>query len=205
MASPTMNDWRTFETVKNKDKAAVLYAYLCQGYNMVEVAQVALHDYNDMASQRVSNITRCYGFSGQNGGRYRKYDLSLADIEGFVKKHPDGCHDYRIMDEYVKKLAESRQRQKVNSASKQASNVINQQTSYYQNQRVDIQKETNYVSEEKEDRPPTREEQQRARRNLAIGGVGILVCKFVLSWNWIVSIIVGLVLCAVLQTLSENT
>lgn len=112
MGMPTENDWNLFATVSNADKAAVLYAYLCEGYNMVEVAQNTLHDYNDMASQRVSNITRCYGFSGQNSGKYRKYELSKKDVEKFVKENPDGCFDSKIMDFYVRELYEKRQKVK---------------------------------------------------------------------------------------------
>lgn len=188
MASPTMNDWRTFETVKNKDKAAVLYAYLCQGYNMVEVAQVALHDYNDMASQRVSNITRCYGFSGQNGGRYRKYDLSLADIEGFVKKHPDGCHDYRIMDEYVKKLAESRQRTQSQAPQQNRSNLVMQRSQT-------MQRNNTSQMDEAENSDTV------FRDNIAVVIMAVLfiILKFFMSWGWIASIVVSFIIGALID------
>lgn len=188
MASPTMNDWRTFETVKNKDKAAVLYAYLCQGYNMVEVAQVALHDYNDMASQRVSNITRCYGFSGQNGGRYRRYDLTLADIEGFVKKHPDGCHDYRIMDEYVKKLAESRQRTQSQAPQQNRSNLVMQRSQT-------MQRNNTSQMDEAENSDTV------FRDNIAVVIMAVLfiILKFFMSWGWIASIVVSFIIGALID------
>lgn len=188
MASPTTNDWRTFETVKNKDKAAVLYAYLCQGYNMVEVAQVALHDYNDMASQRVSNITRCYGFSGQNGGRYRKYDLSLADIEGFVKKHPDGCHDYRIMDEYVKNLAESRQRTQSQTSQQNRSNIVQQRNQTMQRNNASPMDGIGNGS-------------TLLRDNLGIVIMIVLfiVLKFFMSFGWVVSIILSFIVGALID------
>lgn len=108
MGSPTDNDWVAFKSTSNKDKASVLYSYLVEGYNMIDTAHVALNDYNDMASQRVSNITRCYGFHGRNGGTYSGYKLNIKDIEGFVKKYPNGCDDKKVFDDYIKNLLANR-------------------------------------------------------------------------------------------------
>lgn len=197
MASPTMNDWRTFETVKNKDKAAVLYNYLCRsGYNMTDVAQVVWNDYNPHASQRVSNITRCYGFEDRNGGRYSRYDLSLADIEGFVKKYPDGCHDYRIMDEYVKKLAEGRQ-----CTQKQA--VSQTHHSVSQN---NLSAMTQYNTNENKSEDETSGDADETL-GFIIWGIVFAILKFALHWGWIASFVVSLIAAGVviaLMAASEN-
>lgn len=112
MGRPTDNDWNAFKFVSNDDKAKVLYSYLCEGYNMNDVAKYTLGDSNDRASERVSNITRCYGFHGRNSGDYSGKDIELADIKKFVNKHPNGCDDRKVLDDYIKKLLDDKSKKK---------------------------------------------------------------------------------------------
>ena len=114
---PTENDWRAFESIKQRDKTAVLYVYLgLKGYNMQEVAHHALGNDDDQASQIVSVITRCYGFSGRNAGKFVSlYDNSfrgfsqsdidnfkLNDIKAFVDTHPYGNTTPEQMESFLR-------------------------------------------------------------------------------------------------------
>lgn len=98
----TENDLTTFRTVPPEVKARVMYTYLVgqpgDGINdMNDVAQRVLG--GSCNSQSVSNITRGYGFSGQNHRKYKKgcafekrteHEVTLEDIQAYVYEYPDG-------------------------------------------------------------------------------------------------------------------
>lgn len=180
MGRPTDNDWNLFNTVSDNTKAEVLYSYLCEGYNMQEVARNTLHDYNDMASQRVSNITRCYGFDGKNGGRYSKYNLTLKDIKGFVKKYPNGCFSCDTMDDYVENLDRNKQNKYDKSTKVKKSNNFDR----------DFESIEEYKDDKNQDFPQV--EESAVFTVLIVMFILILVvCKVFLHLGWILSVIIS--------------
>lgn len=122
MASPTRNDWENFRNVRHEDKVNILYYYLCQGYNMKEVAEHILGDFNSHAPQRVSNVTRCYGFSDRNSGRYKRYNLTIGDIDAFVRMYPNGCDSDAVMTAFVEECARRKQQSLTQETNKMHSN-----------------------------------------------------------------------------------
>ena len=126
MGAPTQADWMVFQSEKRQAKVGVLYEYLCVGrQNMKDVAQKVLHDYNDQAGQRVSVITRCYGFEGHNQGKFSKWGVLPEDVEAFVKKYPNGCSydGGKTMAEFLMARVQARKNVKSNNSTVQKKSV----------------------------------------------------------------------------------
>lgn len=143
MGKPTENDRIAFNTINRNQKVQALYNYLYVGQNMQEVAKYVFNDSSSHASQRVSVITRCYGFSNRNSGIFRKYDdLEMSDIEAFVKKYPNGCESDMVMRDFIEKRMAEKKRKKNNNSSMQ--NSVQNNTGFWEQlpQRIDSQQNT---------------------------------------------------------------
>lgn len=110
------NDANALSQIRNGARARVLYLYLVQGWNMKDIAEEVFDDYDDFSSQRVSVVTRSYGFhQGRGRGRYRDIPESL--IKSFVRDHaPEddeygGGLDEGTFDRYVANYRRKQQRQ----------------------------------------------------------------------------------------------
>lgn len=97
MAAPTNNDKAVFTGIEKRQKLQILIEYLWEGTgNMAEVGDwVFPGEGSFSASQKVSCVTRCYGFGDNNRGVYKKWgiakDLVQDDLEAFIEKYPNGC------------------------------------------------------------------------------------------------------------------
>ena len=181
MPAPTKNDWNSFYSESFENKVNVLFYYLCEGgYNMQEIAEQVLCDYNQHGPQRVSLITRCYGFGGNNGGVFRSIGASRADVAAFVRAYPNGC-EYdgrgRVMRDYLLRRVQSGNRYAGVGSP--------------------------YVEQEYGSGVSGGKKKMSGRTKLNIALVVILfcVCKFYFDWNWVVSIIGSVLGSAVLKTL----
>lgn len=112
--SVTDNDLKVFSTLGHQQKAAALYYYLCEGYNMQDVGEDVLGcAYGTQASQLPSVIMRCYGFSGKNSGSFARMGLgkpaiTIEDFVDFVRKYPNGLNNKQILIDYMKELKNRR-------------------------------------------------------------------------------------------------
>lgn len=222
MPAPTNNDWNSFRVETFENKVNVLFYYLCQGgYNMQEIATQVLRTNNQHGSQRVSLITRCYGFEGKNGGAFRTIGATREDVAAFVREYPNGCSydgEGQVMRAYLQKRVQARYKPQGDTPA--ASKVDPMQrldpslwktVSEPSTLKVDpTQRRDSYVWQEVssiEDIPEDYGEYESdsgSSGNIisdkawnVLGIVVIIavfgVCKFVLDWNWIVSVIVALV------------
>lgn len=84
----TDTDLASLAYYSEKQRIQVLACYLLdpRRYSMQEVAQLVLNDGNPQAGQRVSLITRSYGFSSRNAGRYAQ-SATEQDICDFVRSY----------------------------------------------------------------------------------------------------------------------
>ena len=84
----TDTDLASLTYYSEKQRIQVLACYLLdpRRYSMQEVAQLVLNDGNPQAGQRVSLITRSYGFSSRNAGRYAQ-SATEQDIRDFVRSY----------------------------------------------------------------------------------------------------------------------
>ena len=103
-----------------RQRAQVLACYLLDSrrWSMQEVAQQVLGDYNAQAGQRVSLITRSYGFSARNAGRYAN-SATEQDIWDFVRSYqpertgglPEGTFDDFLLSRQEQRRRERQQEQ----------------------------------------------------------------------------------------------
>lgn len=119
----TSADLQALSYYSDQQRADVLACYLLDPnrYSMQEVAEMILRDNGSQAGQRVSLITRCYGFSSRNAGRYSQ-TATRGDIQDFVHRyHPERCGGLRdgTFDEFLRPRLEARQRQQQADAQRQ--------------------------------------------------------------------------------------
>ncbi len=111
MPKPTEADWNAFKSTGKEEKAKVLFLYLCQGKVSMEKVVNMVYDSSDLQkTKNVSRITRCYGFEGNNGGKFGSLGATYDDVRSFVDKYPDGT-DYdggETMKEYLIDLISKR-------------------------------------------------------------------------------------------------
>ncbi len=104
MPKPTQADWNAFSKSSSEEKAKVLFLYLCQEkVTMEKVVNMVYHISDPQYTKKVSRITRCYGFEGNNGGRFGKLGVTYEDVLAFVDEYPNGT-DYdggKTMEEYL--------------------------------------------------------------------------------------------------------
>lgn len=84
----TQKDLAALSYYTTDERVGILTLYLLDPneYNMQDVAEIILDDHNPQASQRVSLVTRSYGFQDRNAGRY--YNVATReDIEDFVRTY----------------------------------------------------------------------------------------------------------------------
>ena len=93
MSAPTDNDWASFRQEKTRDKVDVLFEYCCKGSDSMNGIAESVLGVDGASVQRVSCITRCYDFGGNNRGIFKKMNVTRKDVEAFVKTYPDGV-DY---------------------------------------------------------------------------------------------------------------
>ncbi|MBQ8316059.1 MAG: hypothetical protein IJX95_10025 [Lachnospiraceae bacterium] len=186
MSAPTENDWNYFYTESFDNKVNVLYYYLCEGsYNMQEVANRILHDYNPHAPQRVSVITRCYGFGGNNKGSLRSIGATREDVVAFVRAYPNGCYydgKGQVMRDFLVKRGQERNRRSVsytqprNAGDRTGTVRSNQKT--YNSDAFDFSECDTYST----------------ATMLRCGIVlALMFCtfKFLWGWNWILALVVA--------------
>ena len=67
----TATDLQALAYYSDRQRVDVLACYLLdpRQYSMQEVAELVLGDGGSQAGQRISLITRCYGFAARNAGR----------------------------------------------------------------------------------------------------------------------------------------
>lgn len=118
--SYTENDLNAFYQIPADIKAKILCGYLgMRGNNMTDVAVKILHDSSPQCSQRVSVVTRVYGFDGKNSGRfYRLYEpfknepgilkTMLSDFTAFVSRYPNGETDPATMESFLRERIRGR-------------------------------------------------------------------------------------------------
>ncbi len=84
----TPADLAALHSYSERQRIAVLSCYLLdpKEYTMQDVAEIILGDNGSQAGQRVSLITRCYGFSARNAGRYCG-QAEEQDIRDFVRQY----------------------------------------------------------------------------------------------------------------------
>lgn len=127
MPKPTQADWNAFNNTSREEKAKVLFLYLCQEKVSMEKVVSMVYNLNDpQYTKKVSRITRCYGFEGNNGGKFGKFGATYEDVLSFVNKYPDGT-DYdggETMKEYLMNLTSKRMQIKdVNSNKSQIKKI----------------------------------------------------------------------------------
>lgn len=187
MAAPTQNDWNWFQQQENLEtKTRALYAYLCQNNgDMQTVAQNALGDYNSQAGQRVSVITRCYGFSGRNSGVFSKMGATVDDVAAFVRAYPDGCtygQGKAIMEQFLRNRISQRSYSGNSSFGYQNTNSYNS----------NIQNNTRKQNVSKNNGEMSQEQFEIfAKYSFIFMPIFILIALFVLHWNFLPSLIVG--------------
>lgn len=133
---PTQNDWASFYEKGIQEKAEALYRYLYDGGNMEVVASQVYGSTDQSACQNVSEIMRCYGFSGQNSGyfsRRKKYELEFEDFVAFAKAYPKGCKDWpehSTIDAFMEKRHNARIMARQQKQSNRVSETQSQTHSY---------------------------------------------------------------------------
>lgn len=107
---PSDLDWENLRTIDNEKKTRILYLYLYENMNMNEVAQEVYGKGEMSETNNVSNVMRCYGFSGRNSGYFSKklnYKLNYNDFRECVDKYPRGCRgdwpNHFTVDEFMRK------------------------------------------------------------------------------------------------------
>lgn len=111
----THNDLMALAGYSTQQRAQVLACYLLDNrhFTMQEVAELVFGDSNPQAGQRVSLITRSYGFSARNAGRYSQ-DATKEDILDFVRRYqpertagglPEGTFDAFLQSRQQKRMA----------------------------------------------------------------------------------------------------
>lgn len=115
-------DLKAIDTLDLCDRADALYYYLIKGWSMAEVGSDRLDIDSDQPGRIVSSLTRAYGFTGKNGGKYNIYrDIltedameDLLDNYIFWPSYENGClasgEFDRIVREYVQEQRQRRQR-----------------------------------------------------------------------------------------------
>ena len=183
MAEPIDSDWMEFNSIKNEEKSKVLFAYLCNGKtNMEDVARDIYYDAN--YSQRVSCITRCYGFEGRNAGRFTQIGATLDDVRAFVNQNPSGAYydgEGRVMQEFLENRIRARHQQGNQAPAWSNDNgFVNQQNATDINQ----------------------DEIANIANSVALPGwvIAFIIFKFVFHWKLLVSIVAGLLVASVIMT-----
>lgn len=191
MPAPTKNDWNSFHVERFETKVNVLYYYLCQGgYNMQEIAEQVLRDNNPHAAQRVSLITRCYGFGGNNGGAFRSIGATKDDVAAFVRAYPNGCgYDGtgQVMKAFLQKRVQTRNKNTNTTAS-----TSPKRTTYPWDSWPEDSGESDTQKYYEEAAPENKGGISRTRVELILIAVVFCILKFGLDWNWIASIIVAI-------------
>ncbi len=109
---PSKNDWESFRNIDNEEKAQILYQYLYIGGNMENVAMNLYGNSGYTQTNRISNVTRCYGFKGKNSKHFSNpkkhdYDLDINDFRAFVDAYSWGCEgdwpNHFTIDEFMEK------------------------------------------------------------------------------------------------------
>ena len=93
---PSENDFEVVRRLDNQIIVSALWSYLYDGgLNMQEIGlRLFPGDEDQSASEKVSSIMRCYGFSGRNAGYLQKTygdQIDRGDIVAFVNKFSAGC------------------------------------------------------------------------------------------------------------------
>lgn len=116
------SDLKAIDQLSNEARVDALYYYLIEGWNMAEVGQYRLGITSSQPGQLVSSLTRCYGFTGQNGGKYRNKLKSYEAMEEVVLNYlnrpsskngplPAGAFDQAVR-EYLQDHQQPQQPQK---------------------------------------------------------------------------------------------
>ena len=107
---PSNLDWENLGTIDKEKKTSILYLYLYENMNMNEVAEEVYGRSEMSETNNVSNVMRCYGFSGRNSGYFSKklnYELNYNDFREFVDKYPRGCRgdwpNHSTIDAFMRK------------------------------------------------------------------------------------------------------
>lgn len=113
---PSDLDWENLGTIDKEKKTSILYLYLYENMNMNEVAEEVYGRNGISENNNVSNVMRCYGFSGRNSGYFGKklnYELNYNDFREFVNKYPRGCRgewpNHSTIDEFMRKKQTSKE------------------------------------------------------------------------------------------------
>lgn len=137
---PSPSDWENLGAIRKEEKTNILYLYLYENMNMEEVAAKVYGARGISESNNVSNVMRCYGFSGRNSGRYKNklhYELDCNDFQAFVNQYPGGCYgdwpNHQTMDDFMRERHISK---------------VNRNHSGYEKQRPD-----DWNEKRKQDRP----------------------------------------------------
>jgi TPR repeat protein len=110
----TYNDLEALKSIQPKVRAEIMYTYLCgQGYNMQDVARIVLGDTNEQAGKRVSCVMRCYGFEGNNSGKY-KGKVTKEDILLYIQNYPNGDLENNFIL-FLQRRIDERNREKARS------------------------------------------------------------------------------------------
>jgi len=105
MGRMTENDAKNLNSVKKRDRAAILKVYLKTSLNQKEIAAKVFNNYDDWASMSISVVTRSFGFhEGRGKGRYR--NIPDYVIDQFVRDYDPvdyyGGLDEGTFDRYIK-------------------------------------------------------------------------------------------------------
>ena len=187
MGAPTDNDFNVFYSIKDSDKFRIVKGYLWLNNTMSEVGrEVFPYDEDRSAQEKVSVVTRCYGFGGENHGVFRRWGIADtvkdSDIKSFISKYPNGCRyddngtemfrflkqsiDKRLAAERVQRQREQaalEERRRIEAEERRRQQAIEAEERRYQEQLRKQQEE-----EERRAREYRREQEAAKRRALSI-------------------------------------
>lgn len=166
----TANDLNALSSYSERQRAQVLCCYLLDPnrFNMQEVAQKVLRDDNDQAGQRVSLITRSYGFSARNAGRYAGA-ATEQDVWDFVRSYqpercgglPEGSFDEFLRARQARREAEHRREQARLQAQRQQEQARREEEARYRAEQARLQQEEQRrIAEER------RRQEEQARQEM---------------------------------------